>query len=64
MTSKNVSLELAKQTVRTLREEVGKLQIAIKKHGDHTRQCAVIQGGRYYMEPLECDCGFAELFSE
>ncbi len=36
----------------------------LKIHGDHTRQCAKIHGQRYYMEPVECDCGWDDIVKE
>lgn len=36
----------------------------LKMHGDHTRQCAKIHGQRYYMEPVECDCGWDDIVKE
>ena len=36
----------------------------LKRHGDHTRQCAKIHGQRYYMEPVECDCGWDDVVKE
>jgi len=31
------------------------------KYGDHTSDCEVITQGRYYLQPLECTCGWDDI---
>lgn len=41
-------------------ENEQELRITLNRHGNHLRTCKVIQLGNYYMEPVECDCGWTD----
>jgi len=53
-------LEEQRRLMRLSNKKVVGLEERLRLYGDHSRTCPIVQGGSYYMEPVECDCGWDE----
>jgi len=54
----NRKLVELEKTISSLHENEEELIGILLRYGNHARTCKINQGGNYYMEPVECDCGW------